>query len=160
MPKKGYLTDSEQKTIDALRIEGYTVRRIADAIKRSKSAVGSYLEKRTNNNRVKKHGRKPIIFERAARVLVKDARQGSFTAREVLHRSGVNASLRTVQRLLQNHEYMEFGKLAVRPKLTPQHIQARLKWAREYCFVSTRLWRKTVFTDEKRFCLDGTDGQA
>ena len=55
---------------------------------------------------------------------------------------------------------MEFGKLATRPKLTLRHIRVRIKWTRGYCFVSTRLWRKTVFTDENRFCFDGPDGQA
>ena len=73
MLKKGRLTDSERKNIDILRNEGYTVRRIADAIKRSKIAVGSYLKRRTNNNRVNKPGRKTIISEPAARILVKGA---------------------------------------------------------------------------------------
>ena len=69
-------------------------------------------------------------------------------------------SLRTVQMVLADNEFMDFGRLPVRPKLTQKNIRAHYKWAREYNFVPARLWRRTVFTDEKRFCLDGPDGQA
>ncbi len=160
MARKPYLTDIEKSNITLLRNENYSIREIAKKLKRGKSAIGDYIKTCLKRSAKQKPGPKPKISERTARLLVKDARKSRLTARKVLGRSGVGVSLRTVQRMLAHHEHMEFGRLAVRPKLSQDNVKDRFKWARDYNFAPARLWRRTVFTDEKRFCLDGPDGQA
>ena len=77
-----------------------------------------------------------------------------------MHESGVSASLRTIQRVLRDSEIMNFERPNVRSKLEPHLVSARLKWSKEHSFYSVRQWKRTLFTDEKRFCLDDPDGHA
>ncbi len=140
--------------------KNYSIRDIAEKLKRDKSKIGVYIKSCSTRCVKRKPGPKPEISERAARSLVKDARKARLTARKMFGRSGVGVSLRTVQRLLSNHEHMENGRLVVRPKLTQKNVGERYKWARNYYFAPACPWRQTVFTDEKRFCLDGPDVQA
>ena len=62
--------------------------------------------------------------------------------------------------MLQNNAEMEFGKMLKRLKLTTVHVNSRFEWSKKMSFVDVRKWKKTLFTDEKRFCLDSLDGNA
>lgn len=35
-----------------------------------------------------------------------------------------------------------------------------IEWAKKVSFVDARAWKRTLFTEEKRFCLDGLDSLA
>lgn len=45
-------------------------------------------------------------------------------------------------------------------RLTDHHKKARLEWAKEMLHQSPSKWMHTIFSYEKRFCLDGPDGRA
>lgn len=62
--------------------------------------------------------------------------------------------------MLQLVDSMHWGHLKPHPKLELHHVKARLQWARKMSFVGVESWKWTIFTDKKRFCLDGTDGLA
>ena len=47
-----------------------------------------------------------------------------------------------------------------RPRLTADHIKKRLKWSKDHSKKLVEDWTNGVFTDEKRFVLDGPNGQA
>jgi hypothetical protein len=52
---------------------------------------------------------------------------------------------------------MKYLKRKVRPALKQQHKEARVTWAAEH--VSwTQQWKRVIFSDEKKFNLDGPDG--
>lgn len=46
---------------------------------------------------------------------------------------------------------------AIRPKLTPAHRQARLRFAREHQNWTLEQWGSVLFSDETRICLYGSD---
>lgn len=54
------------------------------------------------------------------------------TPRKSIITIGVNASLRTVQRALGNHDHMEYGHLQERPKLETRHVKLRLEWTTKF----------------------------
>ena len=117
MGKKKNLTDAEKSGIELLRSENYSIRQIATIMKRSKTAVGLYLNREKSTDEKKKPGPQRKLSPHENRVIVRIAQEGKCTARKVLEKSGFNVSLRTVQRILHEHDYMEFGRLMKRPKL-------------------------------------------
>ena len=160
MGRKANLSNEEKAQIDGLRTKKFSIRDIVDTMARGKIAVGCYIKGGGVQKVNRKTGPKPTISPRAARVLAKSLREGGKTARMVLNESGVGVSLRTVQRVLQNHAYLGFGHLKIRPLLSAENIKKRRDWARHFNFVEPSYWRQVLFTDEKRFCFDGPVGQA
>lgn len=149
------MSDYEKGRIDGLAHENFNDSTIACSIGRSKNAVRQYLSKRGTPRKLKRLGRPQKV---SPTVLVREVMKHCYTASELHHATGVNASLPTVQMVLQADENLQWRRLKARPKLEEHHMKARFKWSRETSFVDASKWRKAVFTDEKRFCFHGPDG--
>ena len=67
------------------------------------------------------------------------------------------ASVRTVQRIIKKCAHLKRRRLQKKPVLTQRHKENRLNFARNHMGWSDQ-WQTVIFTDEKRFCLDGPDG--
>lgn len=79
------------------------------------------------------------------------------TARKVQENCDIShVSLRTVQRTLSSlrFKYLKPSKKIV---LSSKHRRKRLDLASQWV-IGNHDWSRTIFTDEKRFCLDGPDG--
>ena len=100
MGRKSQLTDIEKGKVEVLRNENYVIRDIANSISKRKSAVGAYIKSSTSQKMKNKPGPKSKISLRTTRLLANDARKGRKTARMVWEKSGIDLSLRTVQRVL------------------------------------------------------------
>lgn len=47
--------------------------------------------------------------------------------------------------------------MLVAPSLTPRHRKDRVDWARENLQISTSIWSKPIWNDDKKLNLDGPD---
>ena len=65
---------------------------------------------------------------------------------------------RTVRRPLAAAQ-LENRAPARRPALTLRHRRLRLAWANQHVNWRLREWRRVLFSDEKRFCVDHLDGR-
>lgn len=69
-------------------------------------------------------------------------------------------SFRGVQQVLSVAPDLAYMRARVAPYFTEGHRETRLVWARKKLEQDVAVWRRTIFSDEKIFSLDRSEGLA
>jgi transposase len=151
------LTEFEMGQIVAFNDEKKSISYISGKLARSRSVISSYL-KNTAKYGTKKHpGRPPKLTRRSMRAVVKAAKRKSVTANQIKAQLSLKVSRHTVSRVLKRFGKLKRHKLKRKPLLTAKHKEDRL----EFCRINMDRgegWKNVIFSDEKKFNLDGPDG--
>ncbi|KAF0709763.1 hypothetical protein AaE_012778 [Aphanomyces astaci] len=158
MPAGSKLSEEEQGMILALKDVGKGLREIERLIGRSRGAITLFLKDTAAYNTKKRTGRPPKVTRTDIRRLIRTASNSFLSSRELVAQCQLTIKARRARQLLATCEHLKFVKAKATPVLTEKHKKARLQWSRDMLVQGADIWTQVVFSDEKKFNLDGPDG--
>jgi transposase len=157
MPKLPQLTDLEKGQILALADQNLSQTEISNKIGRSQSTVSKFLKDPQNYGKRKRSGRPRTLSLRTERQILRNVSNHNWSARTAKDKLNIPLTVRRVRQIISSSPNLKYEKRKSTPKLKKGHIENRLKWASEK-IIWDRKWREVIFSDEKKFNLDGPDG--
>ena len=150
------LTAEEISQIQILVRSGKKVPEIARLLKRSEKVWRNYLKLRENYG--SNHpGAKKKLNPRDLRRVFKEVSNKSVSCAQVKHNLSLNVTRQTVYNALKDNSNLKFKKMKKKPPLNNAHKLKRVNWARDKVGWNNE-WKYVIFSDEKKFNLDGPDG--
>lgn len=158
MGKAVHLTEFEKEKIVLLRRAGLKYKNIAAEVGRSIGAVGKALKAASAPKKPERRGKSKKLDDRTERRIVRAVVNGAGSAKKVRDTLQLTVGVRTVQRTIEKVPWLKFMKPRRRPMLKPRHVHARLQWAYEHNGMDDFWWANVLFSDEKKWNMDGPDG--
>lgn len=157
MPRATRLTAEEQSRILELAGQGQSQRQISAALHRSRCVIQRFLQNPQGYGRHNAGGRPPKLSDRDRRAIRRLASREGSTAATIQTQLQLPVHSSTVRRVLERAPHLRYEREQRQPRLTQAHKNARLLWARSHMSWADQ-WRSIIWTDEKKFNLDGPDG--
>jgi transposase len=162
MPKSKQLTEFERGEIVGLKKANFSIRQIAEILKRSKTAVENTINdyfKKNKTSAVPRSGRPKKLSEYDNRQIIRAVKENpKSTLSEItqhLVESNIIASESTIRRYL--HSNGIYGRKAVKkPFVSEVNRKKRLFWSHARNDWGDK-WNKIIFSDESRILLFQND---
>lgn len=151
------LTELERGKILAFNEMGLAFRAIARRMGRSSKVIRNFLADPNRYMLKKRRGIRKKISHRDRRRLVYHASHQIISASKLQRSMELKISVRRVQQLLHDAPNLRYGRMRKVPWMTESHVKERIQWAKDH-MMWTSEWKMVIFSDEKKFNLDGPDG--
>ena len=158
MPRGKELSEQQIAQIEALQKAGHNISQISKIVGKSRKCVTNYLDSPSTYGINKRSGRPSSITDQQMRLLKREAKKGKSSAQQLVQSLELPVGKKRVQEILRKDEGIEWRRPKKGPSMTPEHIQKRLEWGRSKVGLGDRYWSNVIWSDEKKFNLDGPDG--
>ena len=157
MGKDNPLTDFERGQIEAHLQNGTSCRKIAKLLGRSLTSVLNSVNRGTENPAGKSTGRKRKLTVRDDRHIAHEASNKATSANKIKRSLHLDVSKQTILRSIHANTSLVHEKYKERPAISLKNVQERRDFAIHHVQWSDE-WKRVIFSDEKKFNLDGPDG--
>lgn len=151
------VSEFEHGQIEAYIAEGKNFSEIARILNRTRQCIAK-CAKRLQHPFIPKliPGPKRKLSDRVLRMVKRSLRGKTFSCNSVIRRHNMQVSKWTLARALKRSNF-QFRRMLRRPAWKPYHLTNRLTFARAHMHWNME-WRTVIFSDEKKWNLDGPDG--
>jgi len=153
------ITDEERGEIRGRLANGQSLRSIALDIGRSLDLVRHCVERGPENPPAVSTGRKRKLEPRDVRHVRRRGSNQVTSASKIRRELDLDCSDSTVLRALNNSGYLAYEKKQTKPAINEDNVAERLAFAEAHVQWGNE-WNVVLFSDEKKFNLDGPDGFA
>lgn len=160
MPHARQITVDERRIVLRMRDEGYSPQEISVAIGRCRGTVYNIFNNPAQEAALLRSGRPRTYTDAAFRHMIRTARRGHSTARQARDAAGLDISVERARQLISSDPHLRFKRMRRAPFLTEVHKQRRVDWANTHVSWTAQEWNNVIWSDEKKFTLDGPDGCA
>jgi len=99
----------------------------------------------------------PVDLKPDLRTILRKPSAGNSSAKKIKLNHDIPVLTRRVQQIISSSQHLKYEKRRGRSHLKSVHVLKRLEWAKKHVIWCNKL-RKVLFSDEKKFNLDGPDG--
>lgn len=93
-------------------------------------------------------------------MVVRIASAGHKFARDIRDELDLAVSVRTIQSVMHQSEFLDFRKADTQHDMQQRHRDQRVEWAENHVTWDNNKWDNVIFSDENKFNLDGPDNLA
>ncbi|RHY03150.1 hypothetical protein DYB36_009091 [Aphanomyces astaci] len=158
MGRAAQLTEYEQNSALAFLKAGWSIKRIAANLGRSRNVVASFIRPPETYGTHYVSPKSTKVSERPRRQIIKHASTTGCSARKLKAYLPLEVSLHTYQHILNQATFLQYTKRQHAPKLQQRHKDARLRYAEENLTNPTDCDIEVWSYEKDQFCTRHSGG--